>query len=293
MIVEIISGLSGSGKSLALQALEDIGYYCVDNLPAVLLTDFAKILGQESSSLHSLHQGAAVSIDSRNKQFLKQLPAALDTLLDSGIDCRILFLYANEEVLIKRFSETRRKHPLTDAHTSLLEGIRLERALLAEVSDKASLHFDTSLTTPHELRRLIKDAAGGQESGVPVVLVESFGFKYGPPIDADYVFDVRCLPNPYWNEELRDLTGQDTAVKDFLNKQPEVLEMFSDISNFFKRWIPSFTEEGRSYVTIAIGCTGGKHRSVFLAQKLAVFFEHHGHKVQLRHRELNNILILQ
>ncbi|HED13423.1 MAG TPA: RNase adapter RapZ [Gammaproteobacteria bacterium] len=291
MNIEIISGLSGSGKSLALQALEDIGYYCVDNLPAVLLTDFAKIL-HDAPSLHSLHQGAAVSIDSRNKQFLKQLPTALDRLLNSGIDCRILFLHASEEVLIKRFSETRRKHPLTDAHTSLLEGIRQEKTLLAEVADKASLHFDTSLTTPHELRRLIKDAAGGHESATPVVLVESFGFKYGPPIDADYLFDVRCLPNPYWHEELRDLTGQDTAVKDYLSAQPEVLEMFEDISKFFARWLPAFTQEGRSYVTVAIGCTGGKHRSVYLAQKLANYFTTHGHNVQLRHRELNNQIVV-
>ncbi len=292
MNVEIISGLSGSGKSLALQALEDIGYYCVDNLPAVLLTDFAKILQQDSTSLHSVHQGAAVSIDSRNKQFLKQLPAALDRLLGSGIECRILFLYASEEVLIKRFSETRRKHPLTDAHTSLLESIHQEKQLLAEVADKASLHFDTSLTTPHELRRRIKDAAGGQESGTPVVLVESFGFKFGPPLDADYLFDVRCLANPYWHEELRDLTGQDAPVADFLSAQPDVIEMLGDITGFFKRWLPAFTQEGRSYVTIAIGCTGGRHRSVYIGQKLVEYFENQGHKVQLRHRELNNQIIV-
>jgi len=292
MKIEIISGLSGSGKSQALQALEDIGYYCVDNLPAVLLADFAKILGRDSNSLPTLHQGAAVSIDSRNKQFLKQLPAALDKLLSSGIDCRILFLSASEEVLIKRFSETRRKHPLTDTSTSLLEGIRLEKKLLAEVANKASLHFDTSLTTPHELRRLIKDAAGGQESGNPAILIESFGFKYGPPIDADYLFDVRCLPNPYWQPELRALTGLDQPVNEYLSSQPEVAEMLADISGFFRRWLPAFTQEGRSYVTIAIGCTGGKHRSVYLAQQLADYFELQGNRVQLRHRELNTQIVV-
>jgi len=292
MKVDIISGLSGSGKSLALQALEDIGYYCVDNLPAVLLADFVKVLDRGPMTLPSLHQSAAVSIDSRNKQFLKQLPAALDNLLSSGVDCRIVYLSASDEVLIKRFSETRRKHPLTDTNTSLLEGIHQERQLLSEVANKASLHFDTSMTTPHELRRMIKDAAGGQESGTPVVLVESFGFKFGPPLDADYMFDVRCLPNPYWHEELRELTGQDAPVVDFLSGQPEVIEMLGDITGFFQRWLPAFTQEGRSYVTIAIGCTGGKHRSVYVGRELAKYFERHKQKVQLRHRELNTQIIM-
>lgn len=280
----IISGLSGSGKSIALQALEDMEYYCIDNLPAILLPQFAQqLLAQDNDDITH----AAVSIDSRNRGFLESLPQNLAQLGRLGLDYRIIFLQAEEAILIKRFSETRRKHPLTDENTALLEGIRLERQLLEPMFEAAVKRIDTSYTTPHELRALVRDFAGGEAAAGPSLLFESFGYKHGTPLEADFVFDVRCLANPYWEPELRDLSGLDRPVVEFLQAEAEVNRMVDHIRRFIEAWLPNFTAENRSYITVAIGCTGGRHRSVYVAQRLADFFAAQRLSVQTRHRELS------
>jgi len=277
----VVSGLSGSGKTIALQALEDLGYYCADNLPASLLADFAsRMLGEGDVN-------AAVSIDSRNRRFLKDLPRALEQLRSLGVDYKIIFLEANEAVLLKRYSTTRRRHPLTDERTPLLEGIRLEKELLAPLAGDADKHIDTTARTPHELHGLVRDFAGEVHLGGISLLFQSFGFKHGAPSDADFVFDVRCLPNPYWDPALRQLDGRDAPVIAFLDSQPAVGAMIEHIAGFLERWLPDFEKEHRSYITIAIGCTGGQHRSVFITERLAERFAGSDHlNVHTRHREL-------
>lgn len=283
----IISGLSGSGKSVALQSLEDIGYYCIDNLPAVLLYDFTTRLPQNIDiSDSSVFPGAAVSIDSRNKSFLSELDVNLTKLEDYGVHYRILFFEAEEQRLIRRYSETRRKHPLTNSQTPLLEGIRQERVLLQPLHDRAERVIDTTETTPHELRGLIRDFAGAGLSSAPLLLFESFGFKHGTPREADFVFDVRCLPNPYWEKNLAPLTGLDIPVQEFLNDKPEVQDMTIEIFEFLSKWLPGFANQNRSYITVAIGCTGGQHRSVFIGEQLRKLFSKQKINVQVRHREL-------
>ena len=304
----IISGLSGSGKSVALQSLEDIGYYCIDNLPSVLLPEFGRHLqagpgdaagdgdGDDANTVDNnarltgaTHAArltdAAVSIDSRNKHFLLALDDKLRAL-ERARACRVFCLQADEATLIRRYSETRRKHPLTDAHTPLVEGIRQERALLQPLFDRAEKVIDTTATTPHELRRLTRDfAAGGAHTG-PLFLIESFGFKFGSPREADFVFDVRCLPNPHWEENLRALSGLDQAVIEHLDAHQSVRDMARAIHEFLRQWLPGFAAENRSYLTVGIGCTGGRHRSVFIAERLRRRFNADGIKVQVRHREL-------
>ncbi|MDH3694136.1 MAG: RNase adapter RapZ [Gammaproteobacteria bacterium] len=283
MNIFIVSGLSGSGKSIALQALEDLGYYCIDNLPAVLLAEFAgQLLNSEGAKIDR----AAVSIDSRNQLFLESLPEHLHKLHALGIDYRIIFLEADDRALVKRFSETRRKHPLSNDDTSLLESIRQERELLAPLSDHASRRINTAATTPHELRRMVRDIAGGEQPSGAVLMFESFGYKHGTPLDADFVFDVRCLPNPHWQPELRPMTGLDSPVIEFLESHAPVIKMVEQIQSFIEYWLPSFEAENRSYITIAIGCTGGQHRSVYISQKLSDYFAHKQIHVQTRHREL-------
>lgn len=279
----LVSGLSGSGKSIALHALEDSGFYCIDNLPARLLPHLAEQIQQSSDKLSD---NVAVGIDARNKEFLKELPDALDKLSRLGINFQIVFLEADDAILIKRYKETRRKHPLTDEDVSLLEGISLEKSQLNPLSSNAALRVDTTFTTPHDLRQQILDFASGSESNSLTLLFRSFGFKHGTPLDADYVFDIRCLPNPYWQAELRQFTGLDEPVIEFLEKQSEVQEMFESICAFLEKWLPSFELENRSYLTIAIGCTGGQHRSVYLTDKLATYFSDAGVQTQVRHREL-------
>lgn len=279
----IVSGLSGSGKSIVLQALEDAGYYCIDNLPAKLLPHLANHIheaGDESMT------NIAVGIDVRNRAFLQELPEALDRLQQLGIDYRIIFLEADEPILIKRYEETRRKHPLTDSKVSLLEGITLEKDKLGPLSENATLRIDTTYTTPHELREQVRDFILGQNAPGLTLLFRSFGFKHGTPLDADYVFDIRCLPNPYWQSELRSYTGLDEPVIAFLERQSAVNEMFESICTFLDRWLPDFMKEQRSYMTIAIGCTGGQHRSVYLADRLARHYIDQGVRTQIRHREL-------
>ncbi len=284
----IISGLSGSGKSVALQSLEDIGYYCIDNLPSVLLPEFARHLKSDRREMTGLLAGAAVSIDSRNQHFLSLLDDNLKELEQRENFYRILFLEAEEPALLRRYGATRRKHPLTDWRTPLLEGIRQERRLLQPLQERAEKIIDTTDATPHELRGLIRDfaAASAAADAGPLIVIESFGFKFGAPREADFVFDVRCLPNPHWEDDLRALSGRDRAVMDYLGERAPVRRMIDEIHRFLKDWLPGFAAENRSYFTVAIGCTGGRHRSVYIAEQLRERFAGHAVQARVRHREL-------
>lgn len=282
----IVSGLSGSGKSVALQSLEDIGYYCVDNLPAVMLPELVRHLPEASAGETGVVSGAAVSIDSRNSRYLDRLDEVLAGFESDGHKIRVLFLSAEEQKLVRRYSETRRKHPLTDDNTPLVEGIRLEREVLKPLLERAEKIIDTTDTTPHELRGLVRDFAGGSGVKGPLLLLESFGFKHGSPREADFIFDVRCLPNPHWEEHLRALTGLDKPVQEFLAGQSMVADMTDGIFGFLHRWLPGFVSENRSYITVAIGCTGGRHRSVYISEQLVSKFRSEGLHAQVRHRQL-------
>jgi UPF0042 nucleotide-binding protein len=273
----IVTGLSGSGKTIALQALEDAGFYCIDNLPAMLLPHVARELSRAGDEIT---KQVAVGMDARNRAFLAGATKSLTQLTQLGISYRVLFLDADESILVKRFKETRRRHPMQDDETPLLEAIRLEKKLLEPLADAASQRIDTTQTTPHELRHQILDYARGHETAGLTVLFESFGFKHGVPLDA------RCLPNPYWETELRPHSGGHQAVIGFLEKHDEVKEMFDDIVTFLERWLPRLERSDRNYVTVAVGCTGGQHRSVYLVDRLAQHFASTGVKTQVRHREL-------
>jgi UPF0042 nucleotide-binding protein len=279
----IVSGLSGSGKTVALQALEDICYYCIDNLPANLLPHFASNLLESPSKQTSR---VAIGIDVRNQHFLENLPDSLQQLKALGIDYRILYLSADDETLMRRFSETRRRHPLTDESTSLSDAIQLEHKLLTSLAQQAEFNIDTSSRTVHELRSEVRNLVGTRDGAGMMLQIVSFGHKHGHPGDVDFVFDVRCLPNPHWQEELRALTGLDQPVIDYLTGHAAVVDMIDDIYQFLNRWLSHFEEENRSYITIAIGCTGGRHRSVYIAEQLRERFADSGIPIQLRHREL-------
>jgi UPF0042 nucleotide-binding protein len=285
MELVIVSGLSGSGKSVALHTLEDIGYYCIDNLPLFLLKELA--VGLESTS-RSAFGRMAVGIDARNQSDqLRELPALIGELRTRSFACRVLYLEAQSDTLIKRFSETRRKHPLTARERSLAEAIELERQLLEPILGDADLRIDTTHTNVHQLRDLLRERFGGDVRGQVSILLQTFGFKHGVPRDADFVLDVRCLPNPHWQPALRPLTGLDAKVAEFLEQAPEAAALRDDLARFFDRWIPCFEADGRSYLTIAIGCTGGQHRSVYMANQLRHHFEAAGRRVIVRHRELS------
>ena len=277
-----MTGLSGSGKSIALSVLEDSGYYCIDNLPATLLPQISHHL--DATNQHKV----AISIDSRSAA-LEALPNAIEMLKSSGISVRVLFLESSVETLVKRFSETRRKHPLSDDNTTLAESISHERDLLAGLVGLGH-HIDTSNlsanTLRNHIRELILHVDNKLESASPVLLFTSFGFKNGIPLDADFVFDVRSLPNPHYDPILRPLTGKDNLVREFLEKQPAVIEMLADIQHYVEKWLPSFDADNRSYLTVAIGCTGGQHRSVYFVERLSAYFKQQKQKVIIRHREL-------
>mgnify|MGYP002789165916 CR=1 FL=1 len=273
----LITGLSGSGKSVALNVLEDSGYYCVDNLPVKLVPELAAFL------VTADYPRVALSIDARSGANLHDLPQQVSALKRDGIDVRVLFLEAKTETLLKRFSETRRRHPLSDGRLTLPECIARERELLGDIADFAH-HVDTSDLAPNALRSWVKDFAGLQQSGL-TLLFQSFGFKHGIPLDADLVFDVRCLPNPHYDPRLRPLTGRDREVVEFLAADAGVRRMLEDIRNFVAGWLPCFVRDNRSYLTVAIGCTGGRHRSVYLAEALAGHFRPQT-QVVVRHREL-------
>lgn len=284
MRIIIVSGLSGSGKSIALQTLEDLDYYCVDNLPIELLKPFAReILSRKSGLLQTI----AVGIDARNfRDELERFPEILADLRRNGLAIEILFLQAADEALLKRYSETRRKHPLSLEGVPLMEAIRWERRLLEPMAAHADLIIDTSHTNVHELRQLVRSRLHDTPPGQLSILFESFAFKHGVPADADFVFDVRCLPNPHWEPQLRPLTGLDDKVIDFLTRQSAVMGMIADLCRFLETWIPCFENSSRSYLTVAIGCTGGQHRSVFIAAALARHFSKIRRNIMTRHREL-------
>lgn len=271
----IVTGLSGSGKSVVLKTLEDAGYYCVDNLPATLLPQIYENLNNSQSRV-------AISTDTRSGA-LEALPENIDKLKAQGINVKVLFLESAKQALVKRFSETRRRHPLSNDDITLEESIELERKLLAPLSELGH-HIDTSDLSANTLRGWVKDFVA-QESKNITLLFTSFGFKHGIPLDADFVFDVRCLPNPHYDPKLRPMTGRDAPVKAFLEQQPMVHDMYQDIQNFVTRWLPSFIQENRSYLTIAIGCTGGQHRSVHIVEELGKHFSQQ-QQVLIRHREL-------
>jgi len=282
--VVLITGLSGSGKSIALAVLEDVSYYCIDNLPASLFEALVRDITQNPIRARHL---TAIGIDARSPgSELSQLPDLIENLRKHGVDCEVVFLDAEDGVLIQRFSETRRRHPLTEGGRTLEEAIKLEREMLSPLLDLTRLKIDTTRTTLHELRDIIRTRVAERRSGEMSIMLQSFGFKHGVPRNADFVFDARCLPNPYWQSDLRPFTGRDQPVADFLGDDLKVRGMLSHVSDFFTHWIPCFEHEGRSYLTVAIGCTGGQHRSVYLVEQLAAFFESQGRRVVRTHREL-------
>lgn len=284
MKLTIISGRSGSGKSTVLHVLEDRGYYCIDNLPASLLSSLASRISSDATGIPNV----AVSIDARNiSADLDKFPSIINELNNKSLPTEIVFLDANSQTLLKRFSETRRKHPLSSEAIGLKEAIDKESELLEAISIMASLSIDTSNMSLHQLRDTVKNHLLDDQQTTLALLFQSFGFKNGLPVDADIVYDVRCLPNPYWDNSLRSLTGLDDAVVGFLDSQEEVQEMCSDIENFLQKWIPSFESNNRSYITVALGCTGGQHRSVYMCEKLGEIFSTQGSNVQVRHRELD------
>jgi RNase adapter protein RapZ len=267
MRLVIISGLSGSGKSVALHALEDLGLYCIDNIPVSLLPAFVE---EMLSRQDAVFDSVGVGLDARSRSTdIAHVPQLLAQLRGEGVSCEVIFLQANDETLLSRFSETRRKHPLTNRQISLPEAVAKERELLGPIINAADLIIDTTATTVLTLRERIRDRVAGKDPQTLSILIESFGYKHGLPADADFVFDVRSLPNPYWEPQLRPLSGKDEAVRTFLDAQPPVQKMIADIVAFLKQWIPSYRNFQRSYLTVAIGCTGGQHRSVYVAEEVA------------------------
>lgn len=283
MKLTIISGRSGSGKSTVLHILEDRGYYCIDNLPASLLPALADRLSSDDSKLPNV----AVSIDARNiSADLQNAPEIIGELKARELPTEIVFLDANSQTLLKRFSESRRKHPLTTQSIDLKEAIDIESELLESISTMANLVIDTSTMSLHQLRDLVKNRLLDNKETSMALLFQSFGFKNGVPVDADLVYDVRCLPNPYWDNSLRSLTGLHAEVTEFLDSQEEVQEMYDDIRCYLEKWLPKYESNNRSYITVAVGCTGGQHRSVYIGEKLGKFFADKIKNVQIRHRDL-------
>ena len=282
----VVSGLSGSGKSVALHVLEDLGYYCIDNMPAALLKAAVEEItsGGEAPS-----QLIALGVDARNRgQDLDALPQLIDDLQQQGVQTELLFLQSDDDVLLKRYSESRRRHPLAEHGTALHAAIDSERQVLSPVLNSADLVIDTSRMSVYELADAIRERVDRRKENSLSVLIESFGFKNGIPADADFVFDMRCLPNPYWTLELRGLTGEHHEVTEFLDAQPAFVAMFDDILAFLERWIPEYNSVHRSYLTVAIGCTGGQHRSVYMTDKLAEALRSLHDPVLTRHNDIGS-----
>ena len=280
MRLVLVTGLSGSGKSVALKVLEDAGYYCVDNIPAQMLPDLVATLRETG------HEEVAVSIDARTAAAggsLAELPQYLTSLSRYGVDMRSVFLTSSDQALIKRFSETRRRHPLDDGSATIAEYIAHERELLADLQSDAHV-IDTSDLRPNALRDWLKDFLGSDRAQLTLVFT-SFGFKHGIPLDADLAFDVRPLPNPFYDPDLRPLTGRDAAVIQFLDDTPAAQEMLADIEQLVRKWLPAYQRDNRHYLTVAIGCTGGQHRSVYFAEQLAKRFAARVPAL-VRHREI-------
>ncbi|NAW65098.1 RNase adapter RapZ [Photobacterium halotolerans] len=279
MKLMIVSGRSGSGKSVALRVLEDLGYYCVDNLPVHLLSDLIQTLDPHT-------QNVAVSVDVRNMPADHDITRSALEAVRQQADVNLLFLDADDNTLVKRYSETRRLHPLSRQNMSLEEAIQAESAWLANLKEAADLVLDTTQLSIHDLSETVRARVLGRQARELVMVFESFGFKHGLPTDADYVFDVRFLPNPHWVPELKPQTGLDTEVQDYLASHHEVSQLIYQIRHFLESWLPLLEKNNRSYVTVAIGCTGGQHRSVYVAQQLADYFRLRGQQVQVRHRTL-------
>ncbi|MEE3197697.1 MAG: RNase adapter RapZ [Pseudomonadota bacterium] len=281
----IISGLSGSGKSVALNLLEDLGFYCIDNIPVDLLFTFVKdiLLDQDAG-----YGNVAVGLDARNRgDNIKRLPTLIhDLRREENLSCDLVFLQAKNETLLSRFNETRRKHPLSNDGLSLPEAIDKERELLGPMINSADLLVDTTSKTIYDLRELIQNRVTERTEGKLSILLESFGYKHGLPSDADFVFDVRCLPNPYWESKLRNLNGTEKPVQKFLESQAQVHEMVDDIVLFLEHWIPRYQTFQRSYLTVAVGCTGGQHRSVFIAERVASRLEKSHGAIKIHHHEI-------
>lgn len=282
----IVSGLSGSGKSVALHVLEDLGYYCVDNMPAALLQSVIEEVRADKDNPREL---LAVGVDARNRsRDIASLPELILELRKQGIQTEVLFLQASDDVLLKRYSETRRRHPLAESGAALRAAIEAEREMLSQIVNSADLIIDTSRTSIYELADTVRERVDRRRTSELSVLIESFGFKNGIPADADFVFDLRSLPNPYWTIELRGLTGQDREVIEFLEAQENFVAMFEDISSFLERWIPEYTAINRGYLTVALGCTGGQHRSVCMAEKIAADLRQKHPTVLTRHNDLGS-----
>ena len=279
----IVSGLSGSGKSIALHILEDLNYYCIDNLPAALLEAAVENVRSGDEPINML----AVGVDARTRKAdLLALPQLLQNLKKQNVETELIFLHASDEILKKRYSESRRRHPLATAETELQVAIETERDILAEIQNSADLIIDTSHSSIYELAEVIRDRIDRRKTESLSVLVQSFGFKYGIPADADFVFDLRSLPNPYWTADLRGLTGLDKEVSDYLNSKDNFVAMHKDILTFLRRWIPNYQEARRSYLTVAIGCTGGQHRSVCMTEMLVASLRETHEPVLIRHNSL-------
>jgi UPF0042 nucleotide-binding protein len=280
----IVSGLSGSGKSVALAMLEDLDYYCVDNIPAGLLPGFIAYTVRTSEVAY---RRTAVGVDARNRpEDLDDVPRLVAELRRSGIGCELVFLRADKDTLLERFSETRRRHPLSRSGLGLKEALEQEERLLAPVANAADLTIDTSKLSVHELRDLVRERVVERKSGGPSLLFQSFAYRHGVPDDADFVFDARALPNPYWESSLRELTGRDEAVARFMAGHEEAAQFLADVTGFLERWLPSLVRSNRSYLTVAVGCTGGQHRSVYLAERLAAHFDGRYGRALIRHRDL-------
>jgi len=285
MNLTIISGLSGSGKTVALHTLEDEDYYCVDNLPLGLLPEFVQRVINRTIE----HQdNIAVGIDARSASHdLERFSEIIKPLRELDINIEVVYLQAEPATLIKRYSDTRRRHPLTRKGLPLAEAIEVERSLLSDIAAGSDLFIDTTFTNIHQLRGLVKERIVRRENKDSLsVLFQSFGFKHGTPTDSDFMFDVRCLPNPHWEHHLRPLNGLDAEVMDFLNNSEEVEQMLGYIRDFLQAWVPKFEQQNRYYLTISIGCTGGQHRSVYIAQQLFEYFRDRLDTVSIRHREL-------
>lgn len=284
----IVSGRSGSGKSTALHVLEDLGYYCIDNLPIGLLFPLTREAANKSSP--GRLSKMAVSIDARNLSAeLANFEDIYRKLQNTGVTVEVIFLDADEQSLLQRFHATRRKHPLSDDKTSLREAITNEKILLEPLSKLSDLYVNTTGMSMYELRDMVKQRVVGRKDQELALLFQSFGFKHGVPLDSDYVFDVRCLPNPYWDTSLRKFIGTDQPVINFLEKEPASGKMVNDLIAFLESWLPSFADSNRSYMTISIGCTGGQHRSVYVSEQLSAHFRKSYANVQVRHTELPHL----
>jgi len=288
MKLVIVSGLSGSGKSVALHMLEDLDFYCIDNVPVTLL---GSMLAELTASDDPMYAKLAVGVDARNRAAdLDAIPELFKSLRDQGIESEVIYLHADTDMLLRRYRETRRKHPLRHDDMSMKDAIDLERNLLGAVSNSSDLVIDTTQTSVYELREVIRERVGGRSENEISLLIESFGYKHGVPFDADFVFDVRCLPNPYWEIPLRPLNGRDPEVIEFLEAHPSVRRMVQDLMDFICHRIPEFAEARRNYMTVAIGCTGGQHRSVYIVDRITEALRQEYQHVLNRHNELARIM---